>query len=118
MKKVCLFNFPEFENPEGYEIRSFDFNSYFNLNDSRFFLKFKSKWKMFWKKRLITTGAEGIDKLYREKDPQYMAFIRDFVATFKDYDLIVMSTFNPVHPEVLHRDLPKPIKILGFIDDP
>src|SRR5262249_4336000 len=28
------------------------------------------------------------------------------------------ATFNFLHPEVLHRLLPKPTKILGFVDDP
>lgn len=62
--------------------------------------------------------AEGIDRLYRERDPQYLRFLRDFVARYRDYDLIVMWTFNPLHPEVLCRELPRPRKILGFIDDP
>ncbi len=47
-----------------------------------------------------------------------MKFLRDFVQRFKDADLIVLATYNPIHPEVLYNDLPGPIKVLGFVDDP
>lgn len=62
--------------------------------------------------------AEGIDRLYREKDPSYRAFIAEFLDKYRDYDLIIFTSYNLIHPEILSRDLQKPIKILGFYDDP
>ncbi len=47
-----------------------------------------------------------------------MRFVRDFVDAYRDAHLIVLATYNPIHPEVLHRELSRPTKILGFIDDP
>jgi hypothetical protein len=47
-----------------------------------------------------------------------MRFVSDFVDQFKDADLIIFANYNPVHPEILDRYLRKPIKILGFVDDP
>jgi Glycosyl transferases group 1 len=44
--------------------------------------------------------------------------VGDFLDRFRDFDLIVMSTYNFLHPDVLSRELKKPIKVLGFIDDP
>jgi hypothetical protein len=62
--------------------------------------------------------AAGIDALYRSRDAAYMAFVEDFVDEFDDADIIIVATYNPVHPEVLHNRLARPTKILGFIDDP
>ena len=47
-----------------------------------------------------------------------MRMVGDFIDRFKDFDVIVMSTYNFIHPEILNRELKKPTKILGFIDDP
>jgi hypothetical protein len=47
-----------------------------------------------------------------------MRFVRDFVDAYRDAALVIMATYNPIHPEVLRRDLPLPTKILGFVDDP
>src|SRR4029077_12953719 len=58
------------------------------------------------------------DALYRERDPDYMRFVRDFVDAYRNARLVIMATYNPVHPEVLHKELPRPTKILGFVDDP
>src|SRR5262249_1934483 len=44
--------------------------------------------------------------------------VHDFVDQFKDVDLLVMATYNPLHPEILYKEFRKPIKILGFIDEP
>src|SRR5262249_51445134 len=63
-------------------------------------------------------SAEGVDRLYRERNPAYMRFVAEFVNQYRDHDLVVMATYNPVHPEVLWHEMKKPIKILGFIDDP
>ena len=47
-----------------------------------------------------------------------MRMLFDFVGRFREFDLIVMSTYNFIHPEVLARELKGPMKVLGFIDDP
>jgi hypothetical protein len=47
-----------------------------------------------------------------------MKMITDFVDRFRDFDVIILSRFNPIHPEILANELEKPVKILGFIDDP
>jgi len=97
------------ENFYGYSIDSLDPVPYFPQFSSP-----RGRVKLFY----MLTKAESLDRMYRERDPSYMRFLRDFTDKFKDADLIVLATYNPVHPEVLHNDLPKPIKILGFVDDP
>lgn len=37
---------------------------------------------------------------------------------FHDFDIVVLGQFCPIHPEILFNELKKPIKILGFVDDP
>jgi len=56
--------------------------------------------------------------MYRERYPPYMHFVRDFTDKFIDADLLVLSMYNPIHPEVLYNELARPIKVLGFIDEP
>lgn len=118
-KKVCLFNFPHVKQVAGYEVSTFDPFSYFD-KDTTWSLLDLILWGYngYSHKRALTTGAYGIDKLYREKNPSYMRMVNDFVEKFKDYDLIVMSTFNFLHPDVINKYLKKPIKVMGFIDDP
>ena len=70
------------------------------------------------KRRALTAEAAGVDRLCRERDPNYMSMVGDFIDRFRDFDLIVMSTYNFIHPELLVRELKKPVKVLGFIDDP
>jgi hypothetical protein len=118
VKKVCLFDFPECDNFYGHEIRSFRWEKYFIEDESRAFFRFKKLWQQAKKRKAVTRAAEGMDSLYRARDSEYMAIVSAFVDTFKDYDLIVMAQANPIHPEVFSRKLTKPIKILGFIDDP
>jgi hypothetical protein len=105
MKKVGIFHFPRMENFHGYSIDS--------LSPAPYFLNGGSRWKY---QDLVK--AESIDQMYRDRDPAYMRFLHDFVEKFKDADLLVFAMSNPVHPEVLYRDLSKPIKVLGFTDDP
>ena len=119
MKRICLFNFPPMENFHGYHIETFDPFSYFPPG---------SRWSLFdliaWglngydKRRALITGAAGVDRLYRERDPNYMRMLSDFIDRFREFDAIVMATYNFIHPEVLVRELRKPVKVLGFIDDP
>lgn len=119
MKNVCLFNYQLVDDFHGYHIETFDPLSYFPQ---------KSLWStsdlIVWglngwdQRRALTAGAVGVDRLYRERNPHYMRMVGDFIDRFRDFDLIVMSTYNFIHPEILVRELKKPIKVLGFIDDP
>jgi spore maturation protein CgeB len=119
MKKVCLFNFPSMENFHGYRIESFDPSAYFQKG---------SHWSLsdlivsglngYDQRRAIHAGAAGVDRLYRERNPNYMRMVGDFIDRFRDFDLIVMGTYNFIHPEILARELKTPIKVLGFVDDP
>jgi len=119
MKKVCFFDFNPIANFHGYSIESFDPLAYFSKN-SKWLLKDLLLWGLngYDKRRAFTAGAFGIDRLYRERDPDYMRMTADFIDRFKDFDIIVMGNYNFIHPEILSRELKKPIKILGFIDDP
>ncbi len=119
MKKVCLFNFAPMENFHGYRLETFDPLIYFSKG---------SHWSLsdlivsglngYDQRRALFAGAAGVDRLYRERNPNYMRMVGDFIDRFRDFDLIVMGTYNFIHPEVLARELKKPIKILGFVDDP
>ncbi|MBX5460595.1 MAG: glycosyltransferase [Steroidobacteraceae bacterium] len=119
MKNVCLFNFPPMADFHGYRLETFDPFEY---------IPKRAAWSLadlitgglngFNHRRAILHGAAGVDRLYRERNPHYMRMIREFVERFHDFDLIIMATYNFVHPEVLHRDLSKPVKIMGFVDDP
>ena len=119
MKKVCLFNFSPMADFHGYRIETFDPLAYFPKG---------SHWSLsdlivsglngFDQRRALFASAAGVDRLYRERNPNYMRMIGDFIDRFRDFDLIVMGTYNFIHPEVLAQELKKPIKILGFIDDP
>ncbi len=109
MKKVCLFHFPRMESFYGYSIDTLDPLSYFPGADS------------WWRRRLILrklSDAKFVDGMYRERDRCYLRFLDDFVDKFQDADLIIFSTYNPVHPEILCTKLKKPIKVLGFVDHP
>lgn len=119
MKKVCLFNFPPMDDFHGYRIETFDPLSYFPPG-SRWSWSDLIAWGLngYDKRRALTAGAAGVDRLYRERDPNYMRMAGDFIDRFRDFDLIVMSTYNFIHPELLVRELKKPVKVLGFIDDP
>jgi hypothetical protein len=97
------------ENFHGYSIDSLDPIHYFPGAAS------------WWRRRLLLhklCEAKFIDQMYRDRDPSYMRFVGDFVDKFRDADLIVLATYNPVHPEALYNELEKPIKVLGFIDEP
>lgn len=97
------------ESFHGYSIDSLDPTPYFQ--DS------SSLWEPAKMCQMLTT-AESVDQMYRERYPPYMRFVRDFVDKFKDADLVVLATYNPIHPEILYNELSKPIKVLGFIDEP
>jgi spore maturation protein CgeB len=119
MKKVCLFNYSPIKNFNGYQIDTFDPFEYFQ-NDNRWGIDDLISWGLngYRHKRALIASAAGIDRLYREKNKNYMRMVDEFVEKFRDYDLIVMSTFNFLHPEVIYKYLKNPIKVIGFIDDP
>jgi len=113
VKRVCYFHGPELAGAfHGYEISTLDPAPYFLRNVSG------------WRKRRSAAHfaalrtAAGVDSLYRARDANYMRFVRDFVDEYKNAHLVIMATYNPIHPEILHQELAQPTKILGFIDDP
>lgn len=118
MKRVCLVNWPSAPEIGGFAFECFDPQSHFGLGE-RLSLRdlITDGWNGYNKRRLIRSGADAIEKLYRRRDPAYMRMVDEFVARFRDFDLIVMG-YNFVHPDVLATALSKPTKILGFIDDP
>jgi hypothetical protein len=117
-KKVCLFWWQQVESFGEFEISHFDPNRYFSDDGHLSVRDFLANgWNGYSKRRAILAGAAGIDKLYRQRDRAYMQMIDEFVERYRDYDLIVMA-YNFVHPDILTSALRKPIKILGFIDDP
>lgn len=111
MKKVCFFHRPRLriEDFHGYSLDCIDPLPYFPGATSG--------WRQRWVLHKLYE-AKWVDRMYRERNPSYMRFVRDFVDEFKDADLLVMATYNPLHPEVLFKELAKPVKILGFIDEP
>jgi len=97
------------ENFHGYSIDSLDPMPYFA--PSKFI---RGTGKVF---RMLCE-AKWIDEMYRNRDPSYMRFLTDFVDKFKEADVLVLATYNPIHPDVLFNEFRKSIKILGFIDEP
>jgi glycosyl transferase family 1 len=101
MKKACIFHFPRMENFHGYSIDSLDPAPYFPGHNLQ-----------------KLTSAQSIDQMYRDRDPAYMRFLGDFIDKFRDAHLLIFAFYNPIHPEVLGRELSTPVKVLGFTDDP
>jgi glycosyltransferase involved in cell wall biosynthesis len=118
VRRVCLFDFPEIEVFHGYQIKTFDPWKYFSKKPRGEFREFLSGgWNSYYVRHKLYFAGE-IDRLYRNRDASYMAFIADFVEAFRDFDLVILLNYCPVHPEVLYHELKKPVKILGFVDDP
>ena len=113
VKAVCYFNAPAFAGPLGdYQIST--------LDPAPYFLNTASRWRRRRAHARLAAlrRAEGLDALYRERDPDYRRFAGDFVDAYRSAHLVIMATYNPLHPEILHKQLAHPTKILGFIDDP
>ncbi len=62
--------------------------------------------------------AESIDKLWQNKDSQYLYFLDKFKSKYGKFDILISDQINPFHPEWLHENFPDTIKIYGMIDDP
>jgi len=119
MKKVCLFNFAAKPQVGDYCIESFDPIRYFPKRWHRTLADLiVGGVNACNYHRELAKGAEYVDRLYRERDPYYMRMVGDFVDKFKDHDLIVFLQYNFIHPEILTKELAKPVKVLGFVDDP
>lgn len=111
--KVCYFHNPRAAGSfHGYQLSTLDPAPYFLSAVPR------RRWLRARRRFQALFSAEGVDTLYRDRDPAYMRFVGDFVDAYRDAHLIILATYNPIHPEILHRDLTQPTKILGFIDDP
>jgi hypothetical protein len=113
LKQVCYFHNPAVAGP----FRDYDIST---LDPTPYFLKGTSRWRRRRARARLGAllRAEGVDSLYRERDPDYMRFAGDFVDAYRNAHLLIMATYNPLHPEILRKQLPLPTKILGFIDDP
>lgn len=60
-----------------------------------------------------------IQKLYQNKEPRYMSYLKEFYDRFHHFDVIVMNPgVDLVHPEFLHKHFKNSLKCLHFIDDP
>jgi hypothetical protein len=119
MFNVCLFNPPEKKfDINDCHVETFDPMAYFDGANSFTTRDFIAGGLNGYIKRRALIHAEGVDRLFRDRDPAYMRMIRDFLDRFHDFDLVVMGTYNFIHPEILIHELRKPIKILGFVDDP
>lgn len=118
LTKVCIFDFPPIKNFYGYEIQTFDIAKY-RHSHNRYGLSelvYGGLGSYLFRNRLYS--ADGIDRLYRSRDRVYMSLVEDFVESFRDFDVVIMANYNFIHPEVLYHELRKPVKILGFVDDP
>lgn len=112
LRKVCYFHNPHACGRfHSYELSTLDPTPYF-LHD-----RVRSR-RSAQRKLMALQTAAGIDALYRDRDIDYMRFAGDFVDAFADADLVILATYNPLHPEILHRQLPRATKVLGCIDDP
>jgi len=111
--KVCYFHNPHAAGSfHGYQLSTLDPAPYFLSGvPRRHWLGARRRFRSLF-------SAAGVDILYRDRDPAYMRFVGDFIDAYRDADLIILATYNPIHPEILHRELPRPTKILGFVDDP
>jgi spore maturation protein CgeB len=119
VKRVCFFALPGIDGVAGYQIESFDPRPYFDRSPhwSPYDL-IAGGLNAYDKRRALAAGAAGVDRLYRERDPAYLKMAGDFVDRFRDFDLIFILNYNFIHPEIWARELKRPIKVLGFGDDP
>ncbi len=118
MKKVFAFHLPKNKNFHGYYMDSLHPYSFFNEDPHFTWREFLSGGINKWDKKRNFGFIHEIDTLYRYKDKGYMQYIEEFLDKYKDFDMFIMSSFNPIHPEIISKYLKNKTKILGFIDDP
>ena len=113
MNKVCYFHNPQVAGSfHGYHLST--------LDPTPYFLEGRGLWRRRQGRARLAAlrTAQGMDQLYRDRDVDYLRYLHDFVDEYRSARLIILATYNPIHPEVLYRELRLPTKILGFIDDP
>jgi spore maturation protein CgeB len=116
--QVCLFDLPPMRDFNGYDLHTFDPGTYISLREP---VSARERILYGWSGRRKFDklyNAAGIDRLYRSRDPAYMRMVAEFVERFRNFDLIILLNYNPIHPEILYHELKRPIKILGLVDDP
>jgi hypothetical protein len=117
-RRVCYFHNPQSAGRFGdYEIDTLDPLPYFLNPPRRRVARFLTQRRAAARFAALYTAA-GVDALYRERDADYLRFVHDFADRFEHYDAVILATYNPVHPEILRTRLSRPVKVLGFIDDP
>lgn len=116
--RVCLFDFEPMVDFHGYEIHTFSPFDYIGTGRRGGVRRLIQQGLEAYSVRKWLYKAELVDKLYRRRDPAYMRMVADFIERFRSFELIILANYNPIHPEILHNELPNTTKILGFIDDP
>jgi hypothetical protein len=118
MKKICFYDTHIHGEFKGYWIESPQ--RHMNLTG----LGYRG-----WRK-LLSSGRNGfrrdsslwfqtyVDELYRDRDPVYMRLVDEFIERYGEYDVLVFGIQCFIHPEILATRLDRPVKILGFVDDP
>ena len=64
------------------------------------------------------TEAKYVDEFYRSNDKNYLNAADGMIKELAEFDIVIFSSFNPLHPELIHNKLKNSIKVIGFIDDP
>jgi spore maturation protein CgeB len=124
MTKVCFAGsgvgkeLNETMQSHGYQIESFDPMSYFSKNShyslSDFFL---FGYYTYYKYCYAGSGYR-LNRIYMERDKEYMRMSGEFMERFGDFDIILFTNGTPfIHPEQLAK-MSKPTKIMFFVDDP
>ena len=118
IKVLLFYDFPDNIKLPGYEIRVSD--PFARIDAGRHFgiREFISGGRDNYYFRWRLYSAAGVDRLYRQRDPLYMQLAQEFVEQARDCDVVILANYNPIHPEILFHELKKPVKILGFVDDP
>ena len=78
MKRVCYFHNPAVAGAfGGYELST--------LDPSPYFLGSAARWRRRRARARLAAlmTAEGVDAAYRERDPDYMRFVGDFVDRYR-----------------------------------
>lgn len=113
-----MIGWPSIKTFQGYEIHGFDPFAFFDRRRHGSLADLVRGGLTAFRAANWLYRAETVDQLYRQRDPAYIRMATQFIERFRDFDLIVLSSFNPIHPELLVNELSKPIRVIGFIDEP